>query len=92
MYPYLNPTKFPERMLLPKSEVKWKLHQEGDAGSNQRHLNGLSIPGTRQDERMCVPILINTAPDPMYACAGTLSLQCSQMHFRPFSLNIKYFS
>src|SRR5690348_10847637 len=77
MYLYVNPTRFPERMFLPKLEVKWKLHQEGDAGSNQRHQPGLVIPGARQDERLSVPKPILTNPNLMYVCADTMFLQCS---------------
>ena len=100
MYPYINPTKFPEKMLLPKSEVKWKLHQEGVAGSNQRHQPGPAIPGARRDERMCVPKPIPTTPNPMFASADILSLRCNgnlsitsnQADFKIFLLNIKFFS
>ena len=42
-------------MFLPKTEVQWKLHQEGDAGIKQCHQHSPAIPEARQDERIHVP-------------------------------------
>jgi hypothetical protein len=80
-----------------KTEVKWKLHQEGDTGYNQCYQNSPNIPEARQDERMYVPNPIHTAPTLMHV--GILSLQCCQNmkrtgrqgDFKTFSLNIEFF-
>jgi hypothetical protein len=80
-----------------KTEVKWKLHQEGDTGNNQCHQHSPTIPEARQDERMCVPNPIQTAPITTHT--GILSLQCcqkmkstgSQVDFKTISSNIEFF-
>jgi hypothetical protein len=82
-----------------KTEVKWKLHQEGDdAGNKQCHQDSPSIPEARQDERMRVLNPIQTVPIPTYT--GNQSLQCCQIVkragrqvvYKAFSPDIEFFS
>ena len=81
-----------------KTEVKWKLHQEGGAGTNQCHLHSPAIPEARQDERICVPNPIHTALTPTHV--EILSLQYCwnvrsigrQAGFKNFSPIIESFS
>ena len=78
-----------------KMEVQWKFHQEGDAGTNKCHQHSPAIPEARQDERICLPNPIHTAPTPTHV--GILSLQCCwnvrsrgrQADFKNFSPNIE---
>jgi hypothetical protein len=64
MYRRENTIRFPERRFLPKMEVQWELHQEGDAGTNQCHQHGQAIPEARRHERILVlePIQIARTP------------------------------
>ena len=58
----------------PKSEVQWKLHQEGDAGNNLSYKNSPAIPEASLDEHICAPNPIHIVPTPTYV--GILVLQC----------------
>src|SRR5205085_11584841 len=80
-----------------KTEVKWKLHQEGDAGINQCHQHSLATLEARQDERLCVPNPLHITTTPTQV--GILTLQCcwnvmrvSRLaDFKNISSNIEFF-
>ena len=80
-----------------KTEVKWKLHQEGDAGTNQCHQHSPAIPEARQDERLCVLNPLHTTTTPTRV--GILAIQSCwnvkragrQADFENISSNIEFF-
>ena len=80
-----------------KTEVKWKLHQEGDAGTNRCHQHSPAIPEARQDERLCVLNPLHTTTTPTRV--GILAIQSCwnvkragrQADFENISSNIEFF-